>query len=107
MTFLVHPVLARKFTDARGDGAPPLGCVDCHGDDGERDRYAMPSPVLQPLKPSRVRALYAAGDDVSALIAFMRDEVTPETARLMGRTPYDPATGRGFSCFDCHAAEDE
>jgi cytochrome c553 len=105
MTFVVHPALARRFKQAGGEKTARLTCVSCHGERAEQVRYRM--PAIEALRPSRVAELYQPDAQLSPLLRFMRDEVTPTTARLMGVPSYDPATGQGFSCFNCHLKERE
>lgn len=105
MTFVVHPALARRFKKAGGEKTARLTCKSCHGERAEEVRYRM--PAIEALRPSRVAEIYEPGADLSPLLTFMRDEVTPTTARLMGMPAYDPAIGEGFSCFNCHLKEQE
>lgn len=105
MTFVVHPALARRFKKAGGEKTARLTCKSCHGERAEDVRYRM--PAIEALRPSRVAEIYQPGAKLSPLLTFMRDEVTPTTARLMEMPVYDPATGQGFSCFKCHLKERE
>jgi cytochrome c553 len=103
MTFVVHPALARRFKTAGSERTAKLTCESCHGERAEAVRYRM--PAIEALRPSRVAEIYRDDAELSPLLRFMRDEVTPTTARLMDLPVYDPATGEGFSCFNCHLKE--
>jgi hypothetical protein len=35
---------------------------------------------------------------------FMLKQVSPTTASLLGKAPFDPKTGEGFGCHGCHTA---
>jgi hypothetical protein len=93
MTWLVLPNLARKFQAFAGTPYPELACVTCHGADAERVMYKMPNglPALDALHLPNS----ASDDPGQARVArFMIDEVTPTTARLLGKPD--------VSCFSCH-----
>jgi hypothetical protein len=89
MTFKVHPNMGRLFQRHDGKPAPDLTCRTCHGPDAAEVAYAMPHG-LPPLDPAHMP------DERSAKVRFMRDEVTPTMADLLG------VDRRSFSCFGCH-----
>lgn len=105
MTFLVHPSVAEHYRDFYKTSAPLLTCRSCHGEQAERQRYQMAYTPIDDLDPTRVRALYVAGAELSPEQRFKRDVITPLMARLLGVPAYDTATGSGFSCFGCHPRE--
>ena len=107
MTFLIHPTMMEKFQAFYKTPNPELTCANCHGENAEVEGYNRANSDIEPLKPSRVRALYEAGVTLTPLQRFKRDDITPTMARLMGVPQYDPATGLGFSCFGCHRRVDE
>ena len=89
MTFKVHPNMARLFQRHDGKPSPDMTCRTCHGRDAAQVEYAMPHglPALDPAHMPDAR---------SAEVRFMRDEVTPTMANLLG------VDRRVFSCFVCH-----
>ena len=89
MTFKVHPNMARLFQHHDGKGDPDMTCRTCHGQDAAQVAYAMPHG-LPALDPARMP------DEHSAKVRFMREEVTPTMADLLG------VDRRVFSCFGCH-----
>ncbi|MGO9838620.1 MAG: hypothetical protein ACLP1X_30950 [Polyangiaceae bacterium] len=103
MTFLVLPNMARTFQHFQSKADPELTCRTCHGADAEAVQYAMPHG-LPALDPAEVRAgaLHERDPERRRVMGFMADKVTPQMGDLLGLAPYDAATGRGFSCFDCH-----
>ena len=103
MTFVILPALAHRFKEAGGQKTARLTCQSCHGERAEEVRYRM--PAIEALRPDRVAEIYTDDAQLSPLVRFMRDDVTPMTARLMGVAVYDPATRQGFSCFNCHLKE--
>jgi len=46
-----------------------------------------------------------ADPERARIAAFMTEKVTPQMAELLGVKSFDPRTGQGFSCFNCHPAE--
>jgi hypothetical protein len=36
------------------------------------------------------------------MVAFMGKKVVPTIANLLGEEPFDPKTGKGLGCFECH-----
>jgi hypothetical protein len=105
MTFLVLPSMARLFQRFDGARYPDLTCRRCHGADAETVNYAMPHG-LSALDPAHLPKPSDADPRTAKVAKFMTEEVTPQMADLLGVRPYDPATGRGFSCFNCHARAD-
>ena len=89
MTFKVLPNMGRLFQRFDGKPAPDLMCKTCHGDDAEQVGYAMPHG-LPALDPARMP------DPERRVTRFMKDEVTPQMADLLG---IDRAS---FGCFGCH-----
>jgi hypothetical protein len=89
MTFLVLPNMARLFQHHAGKDAPDMACRTCHGPDAREVAYAMPR-ALPALDEAHMP------DERLPEVRFMRDEVTPTMADLLG-------IDRGhFSCFGCH-----
>jgi hypothetical protein len=88
---------------------PKMGCSPCHAKRSNPDDYRMPNPNLRlgiwdchdkgQGEPIPVDAM----DDT--LDTFMRDEVVPLTARLLGRPVDAPGVVGGVGCFDCHERE--
>lgn len=99
----VHPVMREVFANFDPAYGEDYHCEVCHGPDGKEQKYKMPSAHLSAV-PALDSEDYAAMQG-SRLVTFMRDEVTVTTASLLGMEPYDPATGEGFSCHDCHPKE--
>ena len=63
--------------------------------------FKMPSADLPKLdaSPDGFKKLAAKHPKV---FDFMMKQVEPQMAQLLGEPAYDPATGKGFGCFDCH-----
>lgn len=89
MTFDVQPNMARLFQHHAGKAVPDMTCRTCHGADAREVAYAMPHHL-----PALDEA-HMPGDSLPE-VRFMRDEVTPTMADLLG------IERSRFSCFACH-----
>ena len=102
----VHPVMQQVFetfpatADAFKEGGE---CAPCHGPEGKERKYAMPSDHLSALPPQDSQDFEAMVH--SRMGKFMSERVTVAMAKLLGKEPFDPATGEGVSCFMCHPRE--
>lgn len=94
MTHCVLPAMTAHFQEYDGTAYADFSCAACHGEDLGGGSYAMPAAT-----PISVRQQ----DPSSEIYQFMSGTVVPEMAAILGKEPYDPATGQGdFSCYDCH-----
>jgi hypothetical protein len=80
---------------------PDFACQTCHGSTAPDVNFKMPN-TLDPLDPGNM-PFNSTDEKVLATAAFMKDTVVPKMAGLLKEAPYDPATGEGFGCFNCHA----
>jgi hypothetical protein len=80
---------------------PGFGCASCHGANMQEVGFKMPN-TLAPLDPENM-PFGAADEKIAKAAAWMKSDVTPRMAGLLGEPPYDPATKQGFGCFGCHA----
>lgn len=96
---------AQKKTFKSYDEAQFSGfkCQTCHGDDMKDTNFAMPSDSLFPLNGKD--PVGAAMEYDKEITTFMLEQVLPESAKLLDMEPYNPETGKGFSCFACHPTE--
>jgi hypothetical protein len=99
MTFTVLPNMGRLFQGFRGTTAPDLTCRSCHGKDAEAVGYKMPHG-LPPLDPRRLPDESSSDPRIAKMAKFMREEVTPQMADLIGVGVAD------VSCFTCHPREE-
>lgn len=100
MKNVVMPHMSEVFQSVNAERYGSMNCATCHGAGAKAGHFHMPSPDLPPLDATDGFAAHrAAAPEVTA---FMMEKVVPEMARLLGESPYDPETGRGFGCFDCH-----
>ena len=95
----VMPEMRAMFQEHDAERFADFGCATCHGENAREVGFHMPNGVA-PLDPSRLGAIFASEQPMAQ---FMTQRVWPRMAELLGEPPFDPATGAGFSCFNCHA----
>lgn len=103
MKKVVVPQLGAVFAAADPERYAEFGCVNCHGPGARRGEFEMPSAALPKLPPKGDFAALKA--EKPQVFVFMAEKVLPEMAQALGEHPFDPATGEGFSCYDCHTTE--
>lgn len=103
MGVVVLPATKKLFKAYNETQYKGFKCQTCHGDDMNDTKFKMPSDSIYPL--SKTDTIKASMDYDKEMTTFMLEQVLPETAKLLGTEPYDPKTGKGFSCFGCHPAE--
>ncbi len=102
MTFTVLPNMGRLWQKFTASDAPTLTCRTCHGQDAEDVKYRMPNPSLPALDRNRLPDASSRDPREAKWAAFMRNDVVPMMTNLIDADPYDPKTGKGFFCFNCH-----
>jgi hypothetical protein len=97
----VMPKMGALFTayDAKKYADPKCGL--CHGAGAKDGSFKMPNPDLPklPKTPAEFKTLAAKHPKI---FAFMKDQVEPTMAGLLGEQPFDPKTKTGFTCMGCH-----
>ncbi len=98
MKVKVAPRLGAVFHAADASRYANFGCVTCHG-----PKFQLPKDYLPKLtlKDGKITA-FAEKPQVAQ---FMAQKVAPEMAAVLGKPPFDPATGKGFGCMGCHTVE--
>lgn len=98
MKTVIIPEMKPVFSEFEPNGE--FTCKTCHGSRAAQGNFAMPNPDILPLDPSDGFA--DEMKDHPGAVEFMKTKVVPKMAELMGESPYDPAVGKGFGCFECH-----
>jgi hypothetical protein len=93
MTWTVLPNMARLVQEFEGTALPELSCFTCHGPNGERLKYAMPSG-LPALDPNHMPERDSANPREAKYAAFMQDQVVPRFSHMTDNP--------NVSCFTCH-----
>src|SRR5262245_41366201 len=101
MKSVVLPRMKQVFTNFNPDRYSKMNCVTCHGDSAAEGSFKMPNPKLPklPTSPDGFKKLVA---DKPAVMDFMKNEVKPKMAALLGAPEYNPETKSGFGCMECH-----
>jgi len=76
-------------------------CKLCHGRRSFDGDFRMPNESL----PRLSRSLTKERREEPEMTRFMMQTVVPKMSELLGIPPYDPATGQGFGCMNCHMPE--
>jgi hypothetical protein len=101
MKAVVLPRMRQVFTSFNPDRYSKMNCMTCHGDSAADGSFKMPNPRLPklPTTPDGFKKLAA---DKPAVMDFMKNEVKPRMAALLGTPEYNPETKSGFGCMECH-----
>lgn len=83
----VMPQMKAIFVEFDRHRYDKMTCATCHGQDGAKRGFRMPSPDL---------LLETEPTHTGELDKFMREKVAPEMARMLGRAP---------DCFSCHTPD--
>lgn len=98
MNDVVLPEMASLFQAFDAEEFADFDCSTCHGDDARAVGFHMPNG-LHPLDPADIPTILESDDPMAV---FMSETVYPRMTELLGMEHYDPETGTGFSCLDCH-----
>jgi hypothetical protein len=101
MKTVVAPRMRQVFTNFNPDRYAKMNCMTCHGDSATDGSFKMPNPKL-PKLPSSPDGFKQLAADKPAVMEFMKNEVKPKMAAMLGQPEYNPATKSGFGCTSCH-----
>jgi hypothetical protein len=101
MKDVVMPKIVPLMQKFDPKGFKEVKCVTCHGMGAKDGTYKMPCPQL-PKLPATREGFQALSKKKPAIMKFMSDTMKPVMAELLGMKPFDPKTGSGFSCGNCH-----
>ena len=103
MKTVIQPKMSALFQAFNADQYKDMNCGTCHGPGAKQGKFAMPTDSIVKLNPADHFAKHMG--KTAAATKFMMEKVVPEMAKLQGEAPYDPATQKGFGCFECHMME--
>lgn len=103
MKTVVMPKMAAAFQAFDGGRYKDMNCATCHGPGVKQGKFAMPTDSIVKLNPADHFAKHMG--KTAEVTKFMMTKVVPEMAAIQGEAPFDPATQKGFGCFECHMME--
>ena len=101
MKSVVLPRMKQVFVNFSPDRYGKMNCMTCHGDSAADGSFKMPNPKL-PKLPTTSDGFKKLAADKPAVMEFMKNEVKPKMAALLGKPEYNPETKSGFGCMECH-----
>jgi len=101
MKAVVLPRMKQSFVNFSPDRYSRMNCMTCHGDSAADGSFKMPNPRL-PKLPSTPDGFKKLAAEKPAVMDFMKNEVKPRMAALLGKQEYNPETNSGFGCMECH-----
>ncbi|HEY3873845.1 MAG TPA: hypothetical protein VGM92_00075 [Candidatus Kapabacteria bacterium] len=104
MKTVVMPKMKTIFQTFDAKHFAEFRCTTCHGAGARTGEFKMPNPDL-PKLPSTMDGFKKLSQDKPKWMEFMGKTVKPEMADLLGLKPFDPKTGKGFGCGNCHTTE--
>lgn len=103
MAETVVPEMQTMFQEFDGERFAEVNCATCHGENAQDVGFSMPNG-LAPLNPEHIPAMFESDQPMAQ---FMTQRVWPRMGELLGEELFNPETGSGFSCLNCHATETE
>jgi len=92
----VVPTMKPLFQNHDPEGFAGFGCPTCHGESAKQGQYVMPNPKLPKLDMSHLDKFKK--EDVE----WMKTQILPTMAGLIGEPVQSPDNPKGFHCFECH-----
>ena len=93
----VVPAMKREFQAYDIKEFGKFNCKTCHGKGALTKEYDMPNPDLPELDFAELQA-----GEHAHVAKFMKEQVTPMMAELLGEAPRTPTNPDGFGCLHCH-----
>lgn len=95
----VMPVMKPIFVGHDAKDFAEFGCQTCHGAEAKDGHFDMPNAKLPKLNFKDMTKWKQADLD------WMKNEVTPAMAKLLGEPMYSEQNPKGFGCLGCHTME--
>jgi hypothetical protein len=104
MLQVVQPKMKGLFQQFDAAHFAKFNCATCHGEGAKNKSFAMPDANL-PKLPGTMEGFEKLKAEKPEMVKFMAEVVVPEMAKLLNEAAFDPATGKGFGCGECHTHE--
>ncbi|MDB4937004.1 MAG: hypothetical protein JWP87_3976 [Labilithrix sp.] len=103
MKTVVLPKMKTELTAYDAKRFSGMSCGTCHGEGAKDGSFRMPNAKLMPHVPNDMGEFQKLMKDRPDAVKFMATKVVPQMAQLLGEEPFDPKTGKGFGCHECHS----
>ena len=100
MKAVIFPAAKADFQQYDATKYADFKCTTCHGAAAKERGFKMPNPDLPPL-PTTPEGWGKLKADKPKALEFMH-AWSVKMAGFQGEAPFDPATGKGFGCMECH-----
>lgn len=101
MMQVVQPKMKVLFQEFDAKHFATFNCATCHGEGAKNKSFAMPDAAI-PKIPGNMEGFEKLKAEKPEMVKFMMETVVPEMAKLVNEPVFDPATGKGFGCGECH-----
>jgi hypothetical protein len=102
MKTTVLPKMKAEFAAYDSKRFGNITCGTCHGEGAKDGSFKMANPKLTPHVPNDMPGFEKLMKERPDGVKFMASKVIPQMAQLLGEEPFDPKTGKGFGCHECH-----
>ena len=104
MMQVVQPRMKDLFQQFDATHFAKFNCSTCHGEGAKNKSFEMPDAAI-PKIPGNMEGFEKLKAQKPEMVKFMMETVVPEMAKLLNESLFDPATGKGFGCGECHMHE--
>lgn len=99
---VVVPAMEELFQAHDAERFANFSCRTCHGENAREVGFHMPNGIA-PLTHEQIGAAFSSEEPMAV---FMTQQVWPRMGELLQEPLFNPETGEGFSCMNCHASAD-
>lgn len=93
----VVPAMKPVFQNHDAAKYAEFGCKTCHGKEAEKGHFDMPNMELPKIGKSTDWSKFKKED-----IDWMKKDVKPAMAKIIGEPEWSPENPKGFGCAECH-----